>query len=260
MVSEGLTERQARDRFYLLNRKGILHDEMAGLRPYQQRFAQPRERIASWGTGPDGTISLLEVVRQVQPTILIGASGQAGAFTEEVVRAMAQHVDRPIIFPLSNPTSRAEATPADLIAWTEGRALIATGSPFEDVLYGGHRYPIAQCNNSYVFPGVGLGVLAVGAHSVTDAMFNAAARALADCSPTRTDSAAPLLPPLSETRRVSRAIALAVAAAARHDGIASKGENEDLGQLIDAKMWQPRYFPMSRKRTETAARTVSTNA
>ncbi len=124
-------------------------------------------------------------MRNARPTILIGASGQPGAFTEEVVRAMAEHVDRPIIFPLSNPTSRAEATPADLIAWTDGRALIATGSPFEDVSYGGRRFPIAQCNNSYVFPGLGLGVLAVGAQRVSDAMFMAAARALADCSPAR---------------------------------------------------------------------------
>jgi malate dehydrogenase (oxaloacetate-decarboxylating) len=249
MVSEGLIERQARDRFFMLNRKGLLHDGMIGLREYQQRFAQPCERVASWGTGPDGAITLVDVVRQAQPTILIGASGQSGAFTAEVVRTMAQHVDRPIIFPLSNPTSRAEATPADLLFWTDGRALIATGSPFEDVSYAGRRYPIAQCNNSYVFPGVGLGVLAVGARSVTDAMFHAAARALADCSPARTDSTAALLPPLSETRRVSRSIALAVAAAARHDGIAQQGANEDLGRLIDAKMWQPRYLPMRRKKS-----------
>ena len=186
MVSEGLPERQARERFFLLNRKGVLHDGFSDLREYQRRFAQPRERVAGWGTGPEGAITLLDVVRQVHPNILIGASGQAGAFTEEVVRTMAEHVDRPIIFPLSNPTSRAEATPADLISWTDGRALIATGSPFEAVLYKGRRYPIAQCNNSYVFPGVGLGVLAVGARKVTDAMFNAAARALADCSPRAT--------------------------------------------------------------------------
>ncbi len=118
-------------------------------------------------------------MRNARPTILIGASGQPGTFTEEIVRAMAEHAERPIIFPLSNPTSRAEATPADLIAWTDGRALIATGSPFDDVEYGGRRFPIAQCNNSYIFPGLGLGVRAVGARRVSDAMFMAAARALA---------------------------------------------------------------------------------
>jgi malate dehydrogenase (oxaloacetate-decarboxylating) len=259
MVSEGLTEREARDRFFLINRKGVLHDGFSGLRPYQQRFTQPRERVASWATGPDGAVTLLDVVRHARPTILIGASGQAGAFTEEVVRTMAEHVDRPIIFPLSNPTSRSEATPADLISWTDGRALIATGSPFDDVSYRGRRYRIAQCNNSYVFPGVGLGVLAVKAKTVTDAMFNAAARALADCSPARNDSTAPLLPPLSETRKVSRAIALAVAAAARLDGIAQQGGTDDLEPLIDAKMWQPRYLPMRRKRTETEASTAANN-
>ena len=165
-----------------IDRPGLLHDGLAGLRPFQQRFAQPKDRVAGWRTGPGEAIGLLDVVRNVRPTILIGASGQPGTFTEAIVRAMAEHVDRPIIFPLSNPTSRAEATPADLIAWTDGRALIATGSPFDDVSYGGRRFPIAQCNNSYIFPGLGLGVLAVGARRVTDAMFMAAARALADCS------------------------------------------------------------------------------
>ena len=204
MADEGLAKQEARSRFFLIDRPGLLHDGLTDLKPFQQRFARPKDQVLGWRTGPGEAIGLLEVVRNARPTILIGASGQPGTFTEAIVRAMAEHADRPIIFPLSNPTSRAEATPADLIAWTDGRAVIATGSPFDDVSYGGRRFPIAQCNNSYIFPGLGLGVLAAGAKRVSDAMFMAAARALADCSPASHDPAGSLLPPLSESRRVSR--------------------------------------------------------
>ena len=248
MVADGLPEAESRVRFFLINRSGLLHDGMDGLRPAQRQFAQPKDRVIGWRPAEDRPIGLNDVVEHAQPTILIGASGQPHAFTEEGIRAMARHVERPIIFPLSNPTSRVEATPADLIAWTDGRALIATGSPFEDVASGGRRYPIAQCNNSYVFPGIGLGVRAVAARRVSDAMFMAAARALADCSPARQDPAGPLLPPLSASRRVARAIALAVAATAQHEGLAQSSTAEDLEQLVDAKMWQPRYLPMRPKR------------
>src|SRR5208283_4123598 len=171
MVEEGLPEQEARSRFFLVDRPGLLHDGLTGLRDFQKRFAQPIDRIAGWQSGQEQSIGLFDVVRNARPTILIRTSGQPGTFSEPIVRAMAQSVERPIIFPLSNPTSRAEATPADLIAWTNGRALIATGSPFDDVSYGGRRYPIAQCNNSYIFPGLGLGVLAVKAKRVSNAMF-----------------------------------------------------------------------------------------
>jgi malate dehydrogenase (oxaloacetate-decarboxylating) len=248
MVQEGLTEPQARSRFFLINRAGLLHDELDGLRPSQQRFAQPKDRVIGWRPAEDQPIGLLEVIEHARPTILLGASGQPGAFTEEAIRAMARHVRRPIIFPLSNPTSRVEAAPAELIAWTEGRALIATGSPFEDVSYGGRRHPIAQCNNSYVFPGIGLGVRAVGARRISDAMFMAAARALADAALTRREPAGALLPPLSESRRVARSIALAVAAAAQKDGLADPSGPEELERLVDAKMWEPRYLPMRPRR------------
>ena len=248
MVAEGLPEPEARARFFLIDRPGLLHDGLDGLLPFQRRFAQPKDRVLGWRPGPGEAIGLLDVVRNARPTILIGASGQPGTFTEASVRAMAEHAPRPIIFPLSNPTSRAEATPADLIAWTDGRALVATGSPFDDVAYGGRRFPIAQCNNSYIFPGLGLGVVAVGARRVSDAMFMAAARALADASPTRRDPAGPLLPPLADSRRVSRAIALAVAAAARREGLAENSRAEDLERLIDAKVWEPRYLPLRPKR------------
>ncbi len=179
MVAEGLAEGEARSRFFLVDREGLLHDGLAGLTSAARRFAQPSERIASWRSGSDAAVSLGDVVRNARPTILIGTSGQPGVFSEAVVRAMTQHVDRPIIFPLSNPTSRSEAKPRDLIAWSDGRALVATGSPFEPVSHDGRTYPIAQCNNSYVFPGLGLGVLAVKARRVSDAMLMSAAQALA---------------------------------------------------------------------------------
>ena len=253
MVDEGLPEREARSRFFLIDRPGLLHDGLSGLRPFQQSFARPKDEVLGWSTGAGGLISLLDVVKNARPTILIGASGQPGTFSEEVVRAMAEYAPRPIVFPLSNPTSRAEAKPADLLAWTDGRAVIATGSPFDDVTYGGRRFPIAQCNNSYVFPGVGLGVLAVGAKRVTERMFMAGARALAECSPASHDQTGSLLPPLSESRTVSRAIALAVAAAAQHEGFAAPCAAEELERLVDAKMWAPRYLPMKLKEREPEA-------
>jgi len=247
MIEEGLAEREARDRIFLIDRPGLLHDGLADLRPFQQKFAQPKERVIGWRGGANEAIGLIDVVRNARPTIMLGLSGQPGTFTEAVVRKMVEHVDRPIIFPLSNPTSRAEATPADLISWSNGRALVATGSPFDDVSYGGRRIPIAQCNNSYIFPGLGLGILATGARRVSDGMFMAAARALSNCSPARNDPTGSLLPPLAESRSVSRAIALAVAAAAQRDGLAAANQHSELERLVDAKMWQPRYLPMRLK-------------
>lgn len=245
MAEEGLTQAEARANVFLVDRPGLLHDGLGGLLPFQKKLAQPKDRVAPWRSAEGRPIGLLDVVKNARPTILIGTSGQPGTFTEEVVRTMAGYADRPIIFPLSNPTSRAEATPADLIAWTNGRALIATGSPFGDVSYGGRRFPVAQCNNSYIFPGLGLGILASRARRVSDAMFMAAARALAGCSPASRDPATPLLPPLAESRRVSRAIALAVATAAQRDGLATPCGPEELERSVDAKMWQPRYLSMT---------------
>jgi malate dehydrogenase (oxaloacetate-decarboxylating) len=245
MVEEGVTEAEARSGFFLIDRPGLLHDGLEGLRTFQRKLAQPKDRVAAWRSAEGQPIGLLDVVRNAHPTILIGTSGQPGTFTEEVVRAMRTYAERPIIFPLSNPTSRAEATPADLIAWTDGRALVATGSPFADVVHDGRRFPIAQCNNSYIFPGLGLGILASGATRVSDSMFMAAARALAGYSTASRDPAAPLLPPLDESRRVSRAIALAVATVAQKDGLATPCGVEDLERVVDAKIWQPRYRPIT---------------
>ena len=179
-------------------------------------------------------------MRRVHPTILIGTSAQAGAFTEAIVREMASAVEHPVIFPLSNPTSKAEATPADLLEWTDGRAVVATGSPFPDVVRGGQATRIGQCNNAFIFPGVGLGTVASGARRVTDGMFVAAARALADWA-APTDGSDALYPRLEAARAVSRSVALAVALAAQCDGVAEPVPQPALEQQIDAKIWQPAY-------------------
>jgi malate dehydrogenase (oxaloacetate-decarboxylating) len=239
MQSAGLDQAQALSRFWLVDRNGLLHAGMTDLNAAQRCFARTLESTG-WERVSQ-TISLREVVQCVRPTILIGTSGQPCAFTEEVVRTIAQQVDRPIILPLSNPTSRCEATAADLIAWTEGRALIATGSPFLDVPYRGRLIRIGQCNNSYIFPGVGLGVIASGAQRVTEDMFLAAAHELSACSPARNDPDASLFPALEEIRMVSRRIALAVGTAAQRQRVAEARSAEELARRIDAHMWTPRY-------------------
>ncbi len=244
LVQEGLSEDEARSRLWLVGRQGLLHTGMRDLRPAQQRYRQPLERLAGWERGPAGEISLAEVVRRVRPTALIGVTGQPGLFTEDVIRTLARQVERPILMPLSNPTAQCEASPADLLAWTEGRALVATGSPFPDVTYQGRTIPISQCNNAYVFPGLGLGVIASGARRVTDEMFLAAARVLSDSVPPQTGCDAPFLPPLAEIRAISRRIALAVGLEAQRQGLARQTSLQEWEQLLDARQWEPRYRPM----------------
>jgi malate dehydrogenase (oxaloacetate-decarboxylating) len=246
MVGDGLSEAEARGRFWLIDKPGLLHDGLTDLQSFQQPFAQPRERLVGWQLARPDPVGLADVVGNVHPTILIGVTGQANTFPGAVIREMARHVERPIIFPLSNPTLHAEATPADLVLWTEGRALIATGSPFADVPYRGRLIHIAQCNNSAIFPAVGLGVLAVGARRVTDEMFMAAAQALAECSPAVRDPDAALLPSLKDIRTVVRHIALAVAAEAQRQGVAEPTTAEQRERLVDAHRWEPRYRPMKR--------------
>jgi malate dehydrogenase (oxaloacetate-decarboxylating) len=240
MAREGLGETEARGRLWLLGRHGLLHDGLAGLRPEQRQWAQPAERVASWRRSGE-EIGLADVVRNVRPTALIGTAGTPGLFTEAVVTEMAAHAERPIILPLSNPTACCEAAPADLIAWTKGRALVATGSPFPDVVYHGRSIHIAQCNNSYIFPGVGLGVLSAGARRVTDEMFLVAALALAEWSPAGAGPGEGLLPALGDIRQVSRRIAVAVGAKAQEQGLAAATAPGELEQLVEANCWQPRY-------------------
>ena len=218
LVQDGLSEAEARGRFWLVDKDGLLHAGRTDLTPEQRVYAQPAERVADWPRTFHGTIGLADVIGQIEATILIGLSTVGGAFTEPIVREMARKVERPVIFPLSNPTARSEASPEDLIRWTDGRALVATGSPYPPVQYEGRTIPIAQCNNVFIFPAVGLGVVASGARRVTDGMMLAAARALGEHSPARTDPSGSLLPALRDVRGVARAIATAVGLEAQRAG------------------------------------------
>ena len=243
MVADGLDEAEARRRFYAVDVDGLLVEGLNGIRPAQEKFVQSRSAVAGWHLQEPGRIGLADVVGNGRPTTLIGVSGQAGAFTEAIVRSMAAGVDRPVIFPLSNPTSRAEAKPQDLMNWTNGRALIGTGSPFRPADWNGQKVPIGQTNNSYIFPGIGLGVLACDATRITDAMFMAAARSLAELSPAARGEGERLLPPVAELRAVSRTIACAVARQAIADGVAPSRSVSELDARIDAHVWEPVYRP-----------------
>ena len=241
ITEEGLTEAQARSRFWLVNSKGVLHSGRKDLSPEQMIYAQPENRIAGWPQTSNGNVGLADVIGHIDATILIGLSTVGGAFSEEIVREMARKVERPIIFPLSNPTSKSEATAEDLIRWTYGRALVATGSPFAPVNYDGRKIPIAQCNNVYIFPAVGLGVVASRARRITDPMMLAAARALAGNSPALNDSSASLLPPLTDLRRVAAEIAVEVGIAAQKDGVAAQATEGELRARVMATQWTPVY-------------------
>ena len=239
MVAGGLTEEEARRCFYAVDKDGLLVEGMNSIRPAQRRVVRDRADVAHWKRSPEGQFGLYETVSHVKPTTLIGVSGQAGAFTEGVVRAMADGVERPVIFPLSNPTSRSEATPHDLIRWTSGRALVGAGSPFPPVEHEGRIVPFDQTNNSYIFPGVGLGVLAVGAQRVSDGMFMAAARALAAMSPARSGRGGKLLPPVDKLRDVAVGVAKAVANQAILEGLADPAT--DVAGMIERTVWEPEY-------------------
>ena len=241
MIKEGISEHEARQRIFMVDQNGLLHDSTAGLLSFQQKLAQSYDQVKSWNNDQSKEISFLDVIKQAKPGILVGVSGQPGLFNEEIIRMMAAGTDRPMIFPLSNPTARIEAVPADLIHWPEGKAVGATGSPFAPVQFNVKSYPIAQCNNSYIFPGMGLGILAVNARRVTDAMFMAAAEALSNCSPAINDPQASLLPPLDNIRKVSREIAIAVAMQAQTDGVAEQITEQVLQQKIDDIFWEPCY-------------------
>jgi malate dehydrogenase (oxaloacetate-decarboxylating) len=241
MIDAGLSEREARERFYLVDREGLLVEGMTGLQPFQAPFAQSTSRIAGWTLSAGGRIDLADVVANAHPTVLIGTSGQAHAFTELVVRTMAAHAQRPAIFPLSNPTERSEATPRDLLLWTDGRAVVGTGSPFPAETRDGRPFRVDQTNNAYVYPGVGLGAIAVKARRISDGMFLAAGRAIAELSPAARDPDANLLPPLAEIRRVSLRVALAVAAAAEAEGLAHPVADGDIGAAVKSLMWEPLY-------------------
>jgi len=248
MIEDGLNEAEARARFYLVDRDGLLIEGMAGLQPFQAPFAQARERLGGWTLPSPQRIGLAEVIANAQPTVLIGTSGQPHAFTEPMVREMARHVRRPIIFPLSNPTQRSEATPQELAAWTEGRAVIGTGSPFPPLDRNGREFRVDQTNNAYVYPGIGLGAIAVKARRISDAMFLAAARVMAELSPARHDRDANLLPPLVALREISFHVAVAVATQAIAEGLANPLSEENIAAAVRAKMWDPVYGTYRRLR------------
>jgi malate dehydrogenase (oxaloacetate-decarboxylating) len=248
MTEAGLSETEARGHFYLVDRQGLLLEGMTGLQPFQAPFAQNRARVSGWKLKSPSAIDLVEVVDNAQPTVLIGTSGQAGAFHETVVRAMAVHVQRPVIFPLSNPTERCEATPADLHHWTQGRAVIGTGSPFPPIKQDGKDFRVDQTNNAYVYPGIGLGTIATDARRISDGMFLAAARALAEMSPTKNDPQANLLAPLVDIRKLTCHVALAVGKQARAEGLTVPMSDATIADAIAARVWEPLYANYRRLR------------
>lgn len=223
MRTAALSEDEAHRRVLMVDRFGLLTDKLANLLDFQSRLVQPSDSLSDWQLDSD-TISLQDVVRNARPTVLIGISGQPGLFTKEIIRDMHQHCERPIVMPLSNPTSRVEATPEDLLRWTDGAALVATGSPFAPVQLEDKTYPIAQCNNAYIFPGIGLSVLASSAGQITNAMLIVASRAPPD---------------INDIQSMSRVIAMAVAKAAQVHGVALVTSEETLSLAIEHNFWQP---------------------
>jgi malate dehydrogenase (oxaloacetate-decarboxylating) len=254
MKEEGLSEEQARKRFYAFNRHGLLIEGCVSIRPGQEPLVRARADVEGWQFAGSGTgsgsgpvsISLLDTVRNAKVTVLLGVSAQSGAFTEEIVREMALHAERPIIFPLSNPTSKSEATPADLLRWTDGRALVGTGSPFDPVEVNGKRVRISQINNSFIFPGMALGILVSRCTRVSDAMIMAAAKSFAGLSPSLEDPEAPLLPPLGDCRKVSLVVAEAVGRQAMADGTAEAVEEAEFRQRLRDYVWDPVYHSYER--------------
>lgn len=245
MVGQGLSEDDARERIYAFNRHGLIVEGDPTLRASQVPLARKKEEVAGWKLTRSGPISLRDTVENGKVTVLVGVSAQAGAFTQEIVRTMEFNTPRPVIFPLSNPTSVSEAKPEDLFRWTDGKALVGTGSPFPAVDFGGRSIRISQINNSFIFPGLALGILTSRASRVTDGMMMAAAKALAGQSPTVSDSTAPLLPTVAESRKV----AMAVAEASARQAVSEKVSDMDPAEIPDAiraYMWEPVYHPYKR--------------
>jgi malate dehydrogenase (oxaloacetate-decarboxylating) len=238
MIRDGASEEQATAQVWLVDKQGLLTSDMTGLRDYQQPYARNPAEVKGWAAD-SGAISLLDTVQYAEPTILLGTSTAHGAFTREVIEAMSAGVDRPIIFPISNPTSRIEAMPADVIAWSKGKALVATGIPVDPVQYGGVTYTIGQANNALLYPGLGLGTIVAGASKVTAGMLIAAAEAVAG----QVDVSAPgaaLVPAVDNLRASSATTAVAVAQAAIADGVATS-KPDNLVQAVQDAMWQPVY-------------------
>ncbi|MCW1241383.1 oxaloacetate-decarboxylating malate dehydrogenase [Bacillus pretiosus] len=239
MVRVGVSEEESYKRFWCIDRNGLVTDNMEDLLDFQIPYARKEAEVSEWKQ--NDVIGLAEVVKHVKPTILIGTSTVAGAFKEEIIKEMASHVERPIILPMSNPTPLAEAKPADLIEWTEGRALVATGSPFEPVTYNGVTYVIGQSNNALIFPGLGLGTIVVRASVMTDGMFAAAAEAVASMVDT-SQPGAPILPEVEELRNISEMVAIEVAKVAVAEGVARENlSDKDIKIAVKEAIWEPEY-------------------
>lgn len=246
MVRRGLTEKEAYQHFWLVDRQGLLIEKDPSLTDAQKPFARREKDIVNWSMHEKKTPSLTDTIRHVKPTILIGCSAQPGAFSQDIIETMCAHCDRPIIFPLSNPDEKCEAQPADILTWSNGKALIATGTAFPAIEYQNRLVQIAQCNNALVFPGIGLGILAVGAKRLSKAMIWAASETLSKFSPSKKDSFLPLLPSLDDAQLVAKHIAVAVAHCAIETGLAQCNQDKDLTALINARFWEPRYLPFKR--------------
>jgi malate dehydrogenase (oxaloacetate-decarboxylating) len=255
LMAAGLSEAEARRRFWAVDKDGLLIAGLGSITEQQAAFARSADEAHGWKYGERGA-GLLEVVEQVRPTVLVGVSGQSGAFREDVVRAMQQGLRdqgrggsavRPVILPLSNPTSRCEASPADILKWTDGQAIVGTGSPFAPVEVAGSQVKIAQTNNSYIFPGLALGILASRAKRVSEGMIMAGAEALARLSPTRDDPNGALLPPLESLRKVSMSVAVAVGRQAAHEGLAQVKGEAFVASLRES-VWEPVYLPYKRRK------------
>ena len=238
IVESGFSHEEA-CRIWLIDRPGLLHDEVEQLRDYHLPYARPAAEVRDYERDSEGNITLLEAVRRIHPTILVGTSTVHGAFSEQVVREMHAHVQRPFILPMSNPTALAEAEPADLLHWTDGQALIVTGSPFDPVKHEGVKHHIGQANNALLYPGLGLGAIVARATQVTDGMLNAAAKAVADLVEMR-GPGSPLLPEIADLRATSAAVAAAVVQQAIDEGVARAQPSNPLQAVLDS-MWKPRY-------------------
>lgn len=240
LCRSGLSEEEARKRFWLVDKEGLLTERVSDITPSQQPFVRQSSEIDAWQVNDKTHVSLLDVIENVKPTILFGCSARRGAFNETIVKTMAKYVEKPIIFPLSNPTEKSEAKPKDLLTWTDGKALIATGSPFDDVEYHNQSFPISQCNNYLAFPGIGLGVISVKPKFVTDDMLWAASAALSQYADPKTRS---LLPKIEQGREASRQVAIAVAKAAIDEGVATVKSKKSVTDLVDENIWEPHYLP-----------------
>ncbi|AEG19391.1 NAD-dependent malic enzyme [Methanobacterium paludis] len=253
MVKDGLSQDEARSRFWLMDSEGLITDDRENLDYFKAHYARPQDETKNWDL-KDNSICLLDVVRNVKPTILIGTSAVHGAFNEDVVRAMASAVERPVIFPISNPPSLAEADPEDVLKWTGGRALVAAGSPHDDVTVNGKKIFVAQCNNAFIFPGLGLGVICARAKRVTPAMIDATVMELGDAVKLHVDHGERLLPEVSKLQEVSKNIAVAVVKRAVHEGVARIDPEEDVEELVNRNMWKPVYIPYKEMKHSEASK------